>query len=249
MLYQAHRGAATEFPENTLPAFVASKNQGYHIIECDPRFTADGQCVIHHDATINRTLRTEAGETLVEPTPINQVTYEQLQSYDAGLWMGEEFRGTKVPLLREVLAFAAEVEIPIKLDNLFSYFSEELRETLFREVEESGAQVGFTCADEETVRAVVERFPSAEIHYDGAVTEEAILTVRGLLKNNPLTVWIPLDCPGTSWCKLPKATEALCTMVKGYARLGIWLLDTQEQLEQAYAFGADIIETNGALKP
>lgn len=46
MKFQAHRGVGTEFPENTMPAFIAAAAQGYDYIELDPAFTADGKCVI-----------------------------------------------------------------------------------------------------------------------------------------------------------------------------------------------------------
>ena len=39
---QAHRGVSSEYPENTLAAFRASVEQGYDIIECDPKYTKDG---------------------------------------------------------------------------------------------------------------------------------------------------------------------------------------------------------------
>ena len=249
MLYQAHRGVCTEYPENTMPAFQAAVQQGYHIIELDPSFTADNQCVIHHDPTINRTCRTQFGENLDEQVPVTQVTYEQLMQYDAGLWKDTSFRGTKVPLLREVLSLAKETGIALKIDNIFAAFSDEQQEILFHEVKRSGANVGFTCPSIESVRKVVAQFPAAEIHYDGVVNEENVRAVFAELKDNPYTVWLPLDCSGTSWSKLPKANKTLCEMVKKYARLGIWLLKTQEELEQASSLGADVIETDGSLKP
>ena len=45
------------------------------------------------------------------------------------------------------------------------------------------------------------------------------------------------------------ATEELAILVKQYARLGIWLLTTIDQLDEAIKLGAEIIETNGQLKP
>ena len=38
-------------------------------------------------------------------------------------------------------------------------------------------------------------------------------------------------------------------MVKEYGSLGLWILETEEQLQQAEALGADIIETTGSVKP
>jgi hypothetical protein len=58
-----------------------------------------------------------------------------------------------------------------------------------------------------------------------------------------------LDTPLTGWVKIPKADPVICAMVKEYGELGIWILNTQDELEQANKLGADIIETNGLLKP
>ena len=249
MQYQAHRGVCTECPENTMPAFQRAYEQGYPIIELDPKFTKDNVCVVLHDFDLNRTCRTADGQQLEGKVHITEVTWEELQTLDAGLWFGEEFKGTKVPMLSEVLAFAREKGIHIKIDNVFARFPAEQQQLMFDLVEASGADAGFTCPDEATVEAVVARFPNAVIHYDGPVDEARVLAVKALLKNNPLTVWLPLDCPGTSWFRYPKASTELCAMVKQHGKLGIWILSTSEEDAQAKAFGADIIETTGALKP
>jgi len=249
MLFQAHRGVSTEYPENTMPAFLAAYEQGYQIIELDPAFTVDGCCVTFHDKTINRTCRTDEGQQIGEESLVADLTLAQLQALDAGLFMGEQFRGTRVPLLSEVLAFAAEKKLLAKLDNKFERFSPENREKFFQIVENSGAKVAFTCKFPETIALVAQRFPTAQIHYDGAVTRENLEQVRSLLKNNPLTVWLALPSHLTNWVKVPMASEALCRMVKEYGSLGLWILETEEQLQQAEALGADIIETTGSVKP
>ena len=48
MLYQAHRGVQKEYPENTMAAIRAAKEQGYDIIEIDPAVTKDGVIVLMH---------------------------------------------------------------------------------------------------------------------------------------------------------------------------------------------------------
>ena len=163
--------------------------------------------------------------------------------------MGEQFRGTRVPLLTEALALAAKENLEVKIDNRFTWFSDWQQEKLFDIVEASGANAGFTCLHTQMVEKVVARFPNAPIHYDGPVDEETVKTLSRLLKNNPFTVWLPLPSHLTSWVKVPLATPELCKMVKGYARLGIWILEDLEQLRQAEALGADIVETTGSLKP
>ena len=50
--------------------------------------------------------------------------------------------------------------------------------------------------------------------------------------------------------KAPAADADYCAAVKSYASLGIWLIRTEEELERSTGeFGADVIETDGTLKP
>jgi len=51
----SHRGGRMEFDENTLSAFEASYQNGYRGYETDVRMTKDGQLVILHDSSIERT--------------------------------------------------------------------------------------------------------------------------------------------------------------------------------------------------
>jgi len=250
MLFQAHRGVSTEYPENTMPAFEAAFEQGYPIIELDPIFTTDGYCVVFHDRTINRTCRTPEGNVIEEPINPIDLTFEQITSLDAGLFMGEQFRGTRVPLLEEVMAYAAEKGLHAKLDNKFQKFNKEQREKFFDIIENSGADIGITCSTLEAVGWVTERFANATLHYDGPVSDESLTEVRSMLKNNPLVVWLPMQSELTTWVKVPFVDEELCRLVKKHgALLGLWILETEEQLKKAESFGADIIETTGSIKP
>ena len=247
MLFQAHRGVSTEYPENTLPAFAAAAEQGYQVIEFDPLFTQDGECVVFHDKTVNRTCRREDGSEFADKVYVENLTFEELTAMDAGLYMGEQFRGTCVPLLSQVLV--EEAGLAMKIDNRFANFPMWQQDKLFEIVKASGVNAGFTCLNGEVVERVLEHFPNAPIHYDGYVDEETVKDIVSKCKGNDLTVWLPLPCKLTSWVKVPLATPELCAMVKKYAKLGIWILDNEEQLQQAEALGADIIETTGSVKP
>ncbi len=249
MQMQAHRGVCTECPENTMPAFERAAQQGYPIIELDPKFTADDVCVVLHDYNINRTCRTADGKAFEDKISIETLTFAQSQELDAGLWFGEEFKGTKIPALKEVLEFAKEKGIHIKIDNVFARFSQAQRAILYDTVEASGADAGFTCADLAVMKEVVARFPKATIHYDGFVDEATLEEVHAALAENPLIIWLPFDNAITAWCKLPKASEEMCSLAHKYGRVGIWILHEEADRQAAEAMGADIIETTGSLKP
>ena len=250
MLFEAHRGVSTEYPENTMPAYVAALDEGYDYIEADPDYTKDEVLVMFHDwPDIRRTCRRANGDAIEEKIAIRDLTFEEARELDAGIFMGEQFKGTKIPTLKELLAFSKENNIPIKIDNRMQTFPENICDKLFSEIEESGAPVGFTSSEPEFIEKIVKRFPNAEIHYDGIVSENALERVRGIVGDNELYVWISLDTPITQWVKVAHASEELCTLIKKYAKLGIWILQTDEELSEAIGYGADMIETTGGVKP
>ncbi|WP_236285719.1 glycerophosphodiester phosphodiesterase [Paenibacillus allorhizoplanae] len=89
-----HRGASGEAPENTLAAFELAFEQGAEGIELDVQITKDGEIVVCHDLTLDRTTN---GSGL-----ICEHNWEELNALDAGLWFSEAFTGERIPHLRQV---------------------------------------------------------------------------------------------------------------------------------------------------
>ena len=50
----AHRGGASEVPENTMPAFEHAVRLGYRFLETDAHVTADGVLIAFHDDRLDR---------------------------------------------------------------------------------------------------------------------------------------------------------------------------------------------------
>jgi glycerophosphoryl diester phosphodiesterase len=99
LLIIAHRGSSGHFPENTLRAFTEAFDCGADMCELDVRLTGDGEPVVLHDATVDRTTD---GHGAVEAMRL-----EDLKRLDAGVKFGDQFAGERVPLLAEVFAVAA----------------------------------------------------------------------------------------------------------------------------------------------
>lgn len=246
---QAHRGVSTDAPENTMSAFRLAIEQGYEYIELDPAVTSDGKIVVLHDKTLNRTARCKDGKELAETILISDVTYEQALEYDYGLWFGKEFEGEKIPLLSEVLDYLGDKNITLKIDNKIWHFKEEKLLELFSIAQKSHVKIGITCATLEAVNTTLKYFPEAEIHYDGAVTDEAIEYLSKNVDGNKLVIWMPYKCPLTSWVTTAFADEEICQKIKKYARLGIWIIHEYSDAEiSVNKYHADIIETTGSIK-
>jgi len=106
----AHRGAAGEAPENTMAAFRLAVVQGADGIELDIQMSRDGELVVIHDETLERTTN---GTGLVV-----QHTAAELRELDASRSM-PDYPREKLPFLREVLEFLQPtgLELNIELKN------------------------------------------------------------------------------------------------------------------------------------
>lgn len=128
----AHRGASAYAPENTIAAFQKAVELNADAIELDAKLTLDGEIVVIHDQTLERTTN---GKGLVKNS-----TIEELRKLDAGSFFAEEFQGEKIPTLREVLEnFSDKLMINIELTNYNSIFDGLAKKTALL-VKELGIQ-------------------------------------------------------------------------------------------------------------
>ena len=249
---EAHRGVSTEYPENTLCALRAAARQGYGMVEVDPRFTADGHCVLLHDPTLNRTARNADGTPLSQPTPLDSLSLAQARELDLGMAFDPAFAGEKIPTLEEVLSFALEARMPVKFDNVLQKYAAAQQETFFQTVERMGALpfVGFTANSPEFAARVLTRLPGAQIHYDGPASQEILRQLSALVPAGQLTIWLRFDNATTAWHPTAPVNPESARAVHQIGRLGVWILHTQEERDAAIRlYQADLIETDGSLKP
>lgn len=109
----AHRGDFVHAPENTLPSFQQAIQKGADGVELDAKLTLDGQVIVIHDSTVNRTTNGTGR--------VSSFTLESIRKLDAGAWFNEKFAGVKVPLLEEVFeTVGRDKMINIELTNYSS---------------------------------------------------------------------------------------------------------------------------------
>jgi glycerophosphoryl diester phosphodiesterase len=111
----AHRGASALAPENTTAAFEKAVGLGADAIELDLHLSRDGELVVIHDDTLDRTTDGLG--------PVYERSLEELKRLDAGRWFGEGFAGERVPTLAEVLQrFAGKVALALEVKAGSAFF-------------------------------------------------------------------------------------------------------------------------------
>ncbi len=122
----AHRGARSIAPENTLLAAQNAFDIGADMWELDVAMTSDGEIVIIHDDTLERTSNVKQVFSDRKPWKIEAFTLKELRQLDFGSWYVEKdpfnqiasgvvskdeqlkFIKLPIPTLREALSFTKD---------------------------------------------------------------------------------------------------------------------------------------------
>ena len=126
VLVMAHQGGDGLRPSNTLRAFKNAVKLGVDVLEMDIHSTKDGEIVIMHDKTVDRTTNGTG--------PIQSFTLAELKQLDAGYhWTeddGQSFpyrgQGIVVPTLNEVFALFPEMAMNIEIKQVEPSIAESL---------------------------------------------------------------------------------------------------------------------------
>lgn len=98
----AHRGASGHAPESTMAAYELAHEWGADYLEVDVQLSADGELVVFHDDTVDRTSDGEGH--------IHDYTLEELKALDTGTWFNDAnvdkadpaFAGAQILTLEEL---------------------------------------------------------------------------------------------------------------------------------------------------
>ncbi len=249
MIFQAHKGVSTEYPENTMPAFLAAIEQGYKVIELDVRITKDNRFVLLHDTTINRTARNLDGTEIKNIIKISDIDYNDALNYDFGVWFSKKFNGTKITLLDDVLRLAKDNNVKLKIDNRYQLFSNAEKDAFFELLKPYEDIACLTCSNIDEIKNAYTFFPKMQFNYDGEITLETLMQLSEILPKEQLTIWAPIYNKDTSWVKVKFLDYELASLIKKYANLGVWIISNHNELKMSEKLGASIVETNGQLKP
>lgn len=225
-----HRGAKAGAPENTLAGLRQAKREGAAWVEFDVKLTADGQPVLIHDETLERTTD---GRGRVADT-----TFADIRRLDAGRCFGAAWQGERVPSLREALALLAELDMGFNL---------EIKPCPGREAETARIAMAELAASWPPSRPtpIVSSFSTEAL----AAAREAAPT-GGAVAFGYLVADLPpgwqaeasrLGCRSVhvGWRKLTRSQIA-AVKAAGYLSI-VWTVNERSRAEELLAWGADAV--------
>jgi glycerophosphoryl diester phosphodiesterase len=230
----AHRGGALLWPENSRLAFVNALGLGVEYLELDVHRSRDGETVVIHDATLDRTT---TGTGPVRDRTLAELRALRLRDRDGTV------TAETVPTLDEVVALAAsagrELLVEIKVDsgrNRYPGIEEHVIATLDRHAMARAAVV--MAFEPATWLRLLELRPSLRVG--------ALVSARGLeLMGGTLPVAIDAAArAGVTFIGLDRTlvTTAAVTQTRhaGVA-LGVWTVNEPADMRRAIALGVAVV--------
>jgi glycerophosphoryl diester phosphodiesterase len=222
-----HRGASAVAPENTYAAFEQADHEGAVYTETDIRRTADGELVLLHDTTLDRTTNGRG--------PVSAMTLAKLAEVDAGAWFGDGFRGQRIPELRAFLRW-------IEARPLFGAALEVKATGVGAEVAE------LAWASPARDRLAIYAFDPQEIRAAKAVRPELPCVLLLRLTDDPNSVLSEIEACGADGADVPwqwNALELLAGMRERGYLIGGGSSDGGDAARDLVELGVDVIDTDG----
>lgn len=189
-----HRGLNKNYPENTLPSFIAARKSGFLYVESDVRFTSDNVPVMLHDETINRTARNTDGSKISQPVKIGDITYKQALNYDFGIYKNENYKGTSIPTFEQFLNLCKKIGLKPYVELKQPYGTEH--DKIYPLVEIAKKQgmlkeISWVGGIASVVQAIIEKDEYARCGlFVGEVTKERLEVIKSLLSTGKNDVFI-----------------------------------------------------------
>lgn len=225
----AHRGATGYGPENTIASFNLAVDMKADYIEIDVQRSKDGELVVIHDTTVDRTTDGMGN--------VGDLTFEQLRSLDAGSWKGEQFVGESIPTFEEILdRYHGKIGILIELKapELYPGIEEQVSEALkARNLDKpQNEKIIIQSFNFESMKKVNQLLPKVPI---GVLTSNrSDTTLEALQEFSTYADWFNPS--------YGIVTEELVNQVHSLGmQIGSWTVRSQEAADLLFEMGVDAI--------
>lgn len=233
----AHRGGASEAPENTMAAFRQGIRDGATTLETDVQATADGKLVLFHDATPARTTDVAVKFPGRENDEVGTFTLAELETLDAGSSRGPQWAGERIPTFDQLLALVrtehvsllAEAKLPIHSPGIEQEMVERVRAARLAD-STGGGHVVFESFDLASLHRILEFDPQADV--------------------SPVLSSFPADVTTLSWAGSITLRNTATTRARVAAahraglKVNVWTPNTADEFYRFADDGVDAIITD-----
>lgn len=224
----AHRGASGYAPENTLEAFRLAMEQGADGMELDVHLTKDGEVVVIHDETLDRTSNGHGN--------VRDYTLEELKKFSFHNHM-EKYQGVQIPTLKEVLNLVKNSCMKVNIElKTGIYWYEGIEEKTMDIVKTMGMEdrVIYSSFNHYSIQKVLEQNSDAETAYlfsDVPLNMEKYAKDTGVKGLHPAVYHL-------------KMADFLETYMKSGLKVRVWTVNNKEDMKMFIDAGVDAIITN-----
>lgn len=236
-LVAAHRGGALLWPENSLTAFRHALALGVDFLELDVHLTRDGEVVVLHDPTLERTT-TGAGR-------VRERTLAELRGFRLKDREGRII-GEPVPTLDEVLELAAGARVGLLLEIKVGAEGARypgLEEAVLARLDRYGmaARTVVMAFERDTVRRVRELRPEASV---GGLASPRSLRRLGATVEHEMAELTRLGARFIGLHQDLVTAEVVARARAHGLRLGVWTVNDEAAMRRCLGLGADILITD-----
>lgn len=152
----AHRGFSGKYPESTQIALEKALELNAEMVEFDLQLSRDKELILIHDPSVDRT---SDGTGKVE-----DLTLDQIKSFDAGSWFAPQFRDQKFLIFQEALdLLAGKVRLNVHV-KAQEHNREEIVPRVIDEFEGRGLfESAYIASDEKTIVFAKKLAPKLQI--------------------------------------------------------------------------------------
>jgi glycerophosphoryl diester phosphodiesterase len=233
----AHRGASGELPENTLPAFQRAIAQGAAILETDAHLTRDGEVVLCHDPTVDRTTDGSGAIEAHTLAELQRLDAGHRFSPDRGAHFPQRGKGIRIPKLREVFEEFPGIRFNIEMKRN----SPALIDAALRLVAESGREeITLLAAEEDdTMSALRARLAETGLRPAvGAAVGDVVRFVQAAAAGQaPPPETMALQVP-PSFAGSPLVTAELVSFADRHGvQIHVWTINEADEMRRLLDLG------------
>lgn len=232
-----HRGASGEAPENTLASFERAWAAGVAYLETDCRATRDGEIVLLHDASVERTTDGDGSVSELGWAQVQRLDAGHRFSSDGGATFPFRARGVRIPRLADMIEAFPDARINLEIKQA----QPDIVAEVLRVIRGADAEERFLLAAEDD--AIMERIRAADPGTAVGTSMAGVAAFYKALADGRIAEFEPqgqaLQIPARALGQDLVTPEALAAAHALGLRVHVWTVNDPDEMRRLLRLGVD----------